>query len=242
MDTNYPAGTPRSGYPIEIQSLWFGALSFLFAKTADEKWEKLSTKVKKSVMKYFVREDIGLSDCLHVNHFDSAKNAIADDAIRNNQLFAITLGLIDEHDLRVKILNATESLLIPGGIRSLADRTVNFALTVRGMEGQILNDPENPYWGYYAGDEDTRRKPAYHNGTAWSWTFPAYSEAYLITYGGGGKKNAKAILSSSKIQLEQGCIGQIAEIFDGNAPHYERGCDAQAWGITELYRVWQKVK
>ena len=26
MDTNYPAGTPREGYPIEIQALWYGAL------------------------------------------------------------------------------------------------------------------------------------------------------------------------------------------------------------------------
>jgi starch synthase (maltosyl-transferring) len=29
MDTNYPAGTPRQGYPIEIQALWFAALSFI---------------------------------------------------------------------------------------------------------------------------------------------------------------------------------------------------------------------
>ena len=29
MDTNYPAGTPRQGYPIEIQSLWFAALRLL---------------------------------------------------------------------------------------------------------------------------------------------------------------------------------------------------------------------
>ena len=29
MDTNYPACTPREGYPIEIQSLWYFALSFL---------------------------------------------------------------------------------------------------------------------------------------------------------------------------------------------------------------------
>ncbi|MBQ6596806.1 MAG: glycogen debranching enzyme N-terminal domain-containing protein, partial [Lentisphaeria bacterium] len=29
MDTNYPAGTPRQGYPVEIQALWFAALNFL---------------------------------------------------------------------------------------------------------------------------------------------------------------------------------------------------------------------
>ena len=29
MDTNYPACTPREGYPVEIQSLWYKALLFL---------------------------------------------------------------------------------------------------------------------------------------------------------------------------------------------------------------------
>ena len=31
MDTNYPAGTPRQGYPVEIQALWYHALEFLAA-------------------------------------------------------------------------------------------------------------------------------------------------------------------------------------------------------------------
>ena len=29
MDTNHPAGTPRQGYPIEIQALWHAALELL---------------------------------------------------------------------------------------------------------------------------------------------------------------------------------------------------------------------
>lgn len=29
MDTNFPAGTPREGYPIEIQALWYASLEFL---------------------------------------------------------------------------------------------------------------------------------------------------------------------------------------------------------------------
>ena len=26
---------------------------------------------------------------------------------------------------------------------------------------------------------------------------------------------------------------------DGDAPHTGRGCDAQAWGLSEYYRVWK---
>ena len=48
---------------------------------------------------------------------------------------------------------------------------------------------------------------------------------------------ALALLLSSELLLNRGCIGQIPEILDGDAPHADRGCGAQAWGVTELYRV-----
>ena len=37
--------------------------------------------------------------------------------------------------------------------------------------------------------------------------------------------------------LDEGCIGSISEIFDGEPPHYPRGCVAQAWSVGELLRV-----
>jgi glycogen debranching enzyme len=39
--------------------------------------------------------------------------------------------------------------------------------------------------------------------------------------------------------LEWGCVGQLPEIVDGDAPHTHRGCDAQAWSVTEALRVWK---
>ena len=30
----------------------------------------------------------------------------------------------------------------------------------------------------------------------------------------------------------------VPEILDGDYPHTQRGCDAQAWGTSELLRVW----
>jgi glycogen debranching enzyme len=39
-----------------------------------------------------------------------------------------------------------------------------------------------------------------------------------------------------------GCAGHIAEIFDGDAPHTGRGCDAQAWSVTEALRVWSWIR
>jgi glycogen debranching enzyme len=136
-------------------------------------------------------------------------------------------------------LAATAELLIPGAICSLADHPVTYALPILGANGQLLNDPLRPYWGHYEGDEDTRRKPAYHNGTAWTWLFPSYPEAYLMTFGEPGRRTAKAFLGSAKLLFAGGCVGQLPEILDGDLPHAPRGCDAQAWAVTELYRVWR---
>ncbi|NCB60934.1 MAG: hypothetical protein EOM46_26465, partial [Gammaproteobacteria bacterium] len=39
--------------------------------------------------------------------------------------------------------------------------------------------------------------------------------------------------------MDAGCLCQIAEILDGNYPHRQRGCGAQAWSISEMLRVWR---
>jgi len=237
MDTNHPAGTPREGYPIEIQSLWFFALDFYFKLSGEEKYKKLSEQVSNSISELFTKSSNGcLSDCLYADSKTSAQLADPDDAIRSNQLFAITLGAVKNKSLCEKIITASEQLLIPGAIRSLANLPVTYPLPVL-RNGELLNDPMNPYFGKYTGDEDTRRKAAYHNGTAWTWPFPSFAEALLTTYGNKAVKTARPILLSSEIILEDGCILQIPEIIDGDFPHTLKGCGAQAWGVTELYRL-----
>ena len=49
---------------------------------------------------------------------------------------------------------------------------------------------------------------------------------------------ARAYLGSVDGLLAAGCVGQLPEILDGDAPHAQRGCDAQAWSATEALRVW----
>lgn len=252
MDTNYPSGTPREGYPIEIQSLWYYALKFLgdIDKKEAAQWQGMAKRVAESVEKYYVMDYLNnngketgkkcLSDCLHCLGFKPAKDAIKDDHIRPNQIFAISLGLVSDYELSAGILESSYELLVPGAIRSLADRPTAYPLPIyKNNSSELLNDPVNPYWGKYSGDEDTRRKPAYHNGTAWVWPFPSYCEAYYKTYGKDGLAHARSILSSALPVLEEGCFGQLSEVLDGDFPHKQKGCDAQAWGVTECYRVWK---
>ncbi|EFK07723.1 putative glycogen debranching enzyme, archaeal type [delta proteobacterium NaphS2] len=246
MDTDFPAGTPREGYPIEIQALWYRALkvlSFLddgIREKGPHDWNAIAKRVEASIPDLFLENEGYLSDCLHAGPDQSAKEAEPDDALRPNQLLAITLGAVKEPFVCRRILKACDALLVPGAIRSLADRPVQRPISIV-LNGRTLNDPRNPYWGRYAGDEDTRRKPAYHNGTAWTWMFPSYCEAWAETYGDASRKTALSWLSAGADLMNSGCLGQVPEILDGDFPHTQRGCDAQAWGVSELLRVWLKL-
>jgi starch synthase (maltosyl-transferring) len=243
MDTNYPACTPREGYPVEIQALWYKTIVFLSQiDTSGQagKWKDLAIKVQKSVSSLFPAKEGYLSDCLYARSGVPAKKAEPDDSLRPNQLLAITLGAVSELKLCQGILSACEELLVPGAVRSLADRKVSRPLEIK-HHGALLNDPYNPYRGTYRGDEDTGRKPAYHNGTAWTWLFPSFCEAWADTYGPSGKDTALSLLSSVSELISYGCTGHIPEILDGDRPHKPRGCDAQAWGASEALRVWIKL-
>jgi glycogen debranching enzyme len=189
----------------------------------------------------FFHEQKGyFSDCLHTRGMAPARKAVVDDALRPNQLFLISLGVMVDQDMCIPALEHCMALLVPGGIRTLDDRKVTHPLEIRGAKG-TLNDPLNPYWGHYLGDEDTRRKPAYHNGTAWTWVFPVFCEAWAKIFGKKGEATAISWLTSSVKLMQGGVAGFLPEILDGDAPHTPRGCDAQAWGSSELCRVWFKV-
>jgi predicted glycogen debranching enzyme len=239
MDTNYPAATPRQGYPIEIAALWFAALKLL--SRYHPQWLPLKKQVKQSIIDCFWHQNEQyFSDCLHASSAVPAKQATPDDACRPNQLFTITLGAVTDPKIIARVIRNCEPLLIPGAIRSLAPNRLNCPLPVY-HQNQLLNDPHNPYWGHYCGDEDTRRKPAYHNGTAWVWQFPTYCEAMLKLDHQKYAKQAQSLLFAAHDLLATAIPGQLPEIVDGDLPHQWRGCPAQAWSITEFYRLTQLI-
>jgi predicted glycogen debranching enzyme len=238
MDTNYPAATPREGYPVEIQALWIASLR-LVARKIDAAWMALAERAALSLERLFAVKEGWLADCLRAPAGTAAGEAEPEDVLRPNQLLALTLGVLPTRpragtspgvpSLPESILRACETLLVPGAIRSLADRPIRAQLAMW------------PYQGRYLGDEDTRRKPAYHNGTAWTWPFPLYAEALVEVYGASARATALSLLGSSVELLNRGCLGHMPEICDGAAPHAARGCCAQAWGGAELLRVWKKL-
>jgi glycogen debranching enzyme len=245
MDTNYPACTPREGYPVEIQALWIRLLRLLEragTRAGRQGWDALAAQAMESVEKFFWREGPGYyADLLAARPGQPAAKAVADEALRSNCLFMVSLGLAGSGRARRCVEAARRRLVVPGALRSLAPLPVSLPLPIYGNDGCLLNNPAEPYWGRYEGDEDTRRKPAYHNGTAWTWTFPIFCEALARAwdFSPAAVAAARAYLGSMARLMAQGCLGQIPELLDGDAPHTPRGCDAQAWGATEALRVWK---
>jgi starch synthase (maltosyl-transferring) len=252
MDTNYPAGTPREGYPVEIQALWIRLLRQLGRMGAEpwegrgEPWADLAKRAEDSLHRYFWLDEYGwYADVLLASRDLAARIAPPSNALRSNALLVVALGMDRHPDFAQRARRLVEAaaryLVVPGALRSLAPLPVVPGCPVYGNQGGLLNDPDNPYWPRYEGDEDTRRKPAYHNGTAWTWTFPAFCEAMVRAYPEDrlAWAAARAYLGSADRLMGEGCLGQLPEIADGDAPHTARGCDAQAWSVTEVLRVWR---
>ncbi len=244
MDTNHPAGTPRAGYPVEIQVLWIRLLRLLdrlgFQRTG-ESWASVVERATKSFHELFWLEERGyLSDVLLAGPHQPASQATRDNALRGNGLFAVSFQVLDGERAQRCVEAALRHLLVPGALRSLAPLPVSPPLPVHGPHG-LLNNPDEPYLGCYEGDEDTRRKIAYHNGTAWTWTLPTLCEALARAWSFQPEavQAARCYLRTTERLLDENCLGHIPEILDGDAPHIQRGCDAQAWGATEALRVWK---
>jgi predicted glycogen debranching enzyme len=245
MDTNYPACTPREGYPVEIQVLWIKLLQQLErlgVKPDGEPWLDLANRALESLRKFFWLEEKGyISDLLIAHPGQSAAQAVVDHALRSNFLFAIAFELFTGTQARRAVEAAEKYLFIPGALRTLAPLPTWPPLAIFGGDGRPLNNPIEPYWGRYEGDEDTRRKPAYHNGTAWTWTLPSACEALVKAwdYSPAALAAARAYLGGMDDLLLTNCLGHAPEILDGDSPHQARGCDAQAWGVLEALRVWK---
>jgi glycogen debranching enzyme len=151
MDTNYPAATPRQGYPVEIQALWIATCGSSPARSTPR---GRAGRAGRKRARPPLRGQGGLAaDCLRAAPGTPAHLAAQEDALRPNQLLAVTLGRSPgARPPKVAIIRACESLLAPGAIRSLADRPSVQADLSCGATATLLNNPHNPYQGHYLGD------------------------------------------------------------------------------------------
>lgn len=108
-------------------------------------------------------------------------------------------------------------------------------LTPRALRTLSSHDPN--YIGRYEGDPRSR-DGAYHQRTVWPWLMGPFITAYMKTFGKKASQRVAAEwLSNFQDHFTEACLGQVSEIFDGDAPYTPRGCVAQAWSVAELLRA-----
>ncbi|MEP6820274.1 MAG: amylo-alpha-1,6-glucosidase [bacterium] len=211
--------TPRQGKPVEIQALWYNALrvmEHLAGKFNDAKakqnYATMAGQASASFNQLFWNEETG---CL----YDVANGDMRDGAIRPNQVLAISLtnSMVSKEKAESILRVVERELLTPRGLRTLSPTDTNYIATYEG-------DPRH-------------RDGAYHQGTVWPWLMGPYITACVRTFGESGRQAAADWLEQFGEHLSEACLGQVSEIFDGDAPHNPRGCVAQAWSVAELLRA-----
>ncbi|MBN2613605.1 MAG: glycogen debranching enzyme family protein [Bacteroidales bacterium] len=216
--------TPRIGYPVEINALWYNAVLFtleLAKRVKDEvfisQWQHLPDIIKSSFINTF---------------WDPAKGHLADVAdtekkdwsIRPNQVIATSLEYTPiDNQIKLAVLKTVEKcLLTPRGLRTLAPTDEN-------------------YIGIYQGNQEKRDK-AYHQGTVWPWLLEHFSEGYLNIHKASGVAFIKKLIDGFEPVMFEHGIGTISEIYDGDPPHHPKGAISQAWSVAALLRMIEKTE
>jgi predicted glycogen debranching enzyme len=212
--------TPRMGKPVEIEALWYNALN-IFASLLNLNGESAAAKdilEKAALARKSFEEKFWFAAGNHLIDLID-ENGNPDTTLRPNQIFAVSLPFhLVEGEKAMGIFEIVRSkLFTPVGLRSMS--------------------PDDPkYVGHYGGNA-YQRDASYHQGPVWSWLLGPYLEAGMKTYGEAFRTEAVNIIDEFAGHLNEGCIGNVSEIFDGDAPHHTRGCVAQAWGVAETLRV-----
>lgn len=213
--------TPRWGYPVEINALWYNAICFAseLAQLFDDPeylFHNLIPRIKKSFVDTFWIE--GESYC-----GDVLCDGFLDQAIRPNQILAVSLPY---------------SPLEPAQWRGVVEKVRDHLLTPVGL--RTLSREDKHYKGRYEGD-GSARDAAYHQGTVWPWLIGHFGEAYLKV---ADNKAALKIFLLDLLRsfvgrhMAEAGVGSISEIFDGEPPQYPKGCISQAWSVAESIRLY----
>ncbi|MBP5473763.1 MAG: glycogen debranching enzyme family protein [Bacteroidales bacterium] len=217
--------TPRNGYDVEINALWYNAICFaldLAKKLGDDKfideYKYLPELIKKSFIEIFwLREKGYLAD--YVNDAEGA-NAF----VRPNMLVAASLPY---------------SMLTKEQMKGVVDVASRELVTVRGL--RTLSPKNNLYKGIYTGCQEARDL-AYHQGTVWPWLYGPYCEAYLKVYGKSGVQEVKRLIYGMEEVMGEHGLTTISEVYDGDPPYQPHGAISQAWSVGEVLRIMDLLR
>ena len=214
--------TPRTGYIVEINALWYNAMRF----TA-EMLRELGKETSADLMEYQaeISKDAFVKtfwNGLYLNDYvvDNYENK----EVRPNMIWAVGLPYspLDKKQQKAVVDICTKELLTPRGLRTLSPKSGNY----RPM---------------YIGDQ-TECNRSLHNGVVWPSTITAYSRAYMNVYKYSGTSFMERTLVGFEQEMSELCIGTLNEFYDGNPPYKGHGGMSSAPSVAAVISLLDTLK
>ena len=220
------AVTPRNGAPVEINALWYNAICCYEAMCLEyqklsgigyspyEEIVSLKPAVHKAFQKYWINDYLG----------DRLVGDAPVSEIRPNALIALSLPweLVSRDKMEKVWQKAFNELYTPYGIRSLSPKDPRFRKKYYGTQRE--------------------RDLSYHNGSVWAWLLGPFCGLYLKIHRGikSDKEIAEQLsgfIGTFRSSYMRGHIASLAEVWDGDNPHFPKGAPAQAISVSALYNI-----
>lgn len=214
--------TPRTGYVVEINALWFNALKFTSQLTRESGNEHAADLL--DYQAEMAREAFVKTFWNGTYLYDYVDGNYTDLEVRPNMIFAVGLPFspLNKQQQKSVLDITTKELLTSKGLRSLSPKSGSYRPSYDG--GQLNRDRN------------------YHNGPVWPWTFGAFVESYLKVYKQSGKSFVERMMIGFEAEMTELCIGTLPELFDGNPPFKGHGGMSFAMSVAEVLRVSEILK
>lgn len=218
------AVTPRSGYAVEVNALWYNAVCYtleLARKFGDEgftaAWDSLPEKTRTAFAERFRIAG-------EPHPADYANETETNAFIRPNMVVACGLRytMLDEAQ-RIEVLRTVEQhLLTPKGLRSLSPRNPLYKGRCEGSPGE--------------------RDFAGKNGSVWIWPLVFYVAARFGIEGDGFLTAAGELLSHFEEDIQSDGIGSLSELYDADPPYTARGAVSAAWSVGGVLAIHDMIR
>jgi predicted glycogen debranching enzyme len=211
IENGYPI-TPRTGYVVEINALWYNALKFvsqLQRVAGNEQAADLLDYQAENARLSFV-DVFWTGSYLYDYVVDNYKNV----EVRPNMIFAVGLPFspLSKQQKKSIVDITTRELLTPKGLRTLSPKSGFYRPEYRGgMQERNWN---------------------YHNGPVWPWTIGVYSRAYRSVYKESGRSFIERMLVGLEAEMTEICVGTLSELYDGNPPFRGHGGTSYAMSVA----------
>ena len=214
--------TPRTGYVVEINALWYNARLFtaniqrqLGKEQIADLMEYQAEITKDSFIKTFWN-GMYLDDYVDGDYHNNE--------VRPNQISAASLPYspLDRFQRKAVVDICTKELYTPKGLRTISPKSGSYRPEYIG--GQLERDRN------------------FHNGPVWPWTIAAYAIAYLKVYQHSGESFIRRLLTGYEAEMSELCIGTLNELYDGNPPFKGHGGMSYAPSVASVIEVCNTLK